>query len=153
VEVALPVCGHPADRTRCRLVNGMVRRRRQRGTEGVVLGLEVPEPVLARFEASDHRVASRLRVRGRVLGRRGVTTTDAAALRAGNARNPNEVRSWAVRAGQALAHEPVLTGAVHRLSDGDETVSAAFRLLLAAPEEHKRALARLFHGLRRAALD
>jgi hypothetical protein len=59
----------------------------------------------------------------------------------------------AVRAGQALAHEPVLTGAVHRLSDGDETVSAAFRLLLAAPEEHKRALARLFHGLRRAALD
>lgn len=60
---------------------------------------------------------------------------DVVRLALRNARNPNEVRSWAVRAGQALAQ------------------SAAFGLLLAAPEEHKRALARLFHGLRRAALD
>ena len=42
----------------------------------------VPEPALARLEAADHRVPGGLRVRGRVLGRRGVAAADVPALRA-----------------------------------------------------------------------
>src|SRR5262245_49006854 len=47
-----------------------------------LVGLVAEEPVLSRLKAADDRMAGSLRVRGRVLRRRGVATADVAALRA-----------------------------------------------------------------------
>src|SRR5215469_145760 len=59
----------------------MVFRWRQFGAVAVKLvGLEAPEPVLTRLEASDDRVPGRGGVGARVLGRRCVAAADVPAL-------------------------------------------------------------------------
>jgi hypothetical protein len=51
VESLDPVLGHGAGWAGCRLVFGVVAGRGELGTGGVLVGLEVPKPVLARLEA------------------------------------------------------------------------------------------------------
>jgi hypothetical protein len=61
-----------------------------------------------------------------------------------------DIRTWAARAAKALANEPVLAGAVHRLT-GDQAIAvAAFRLLIAAPQGQGLPLARFFDAAARA---
>src|SRR6516165_2069878 len=75
-----PVAWHAVLRSRDALVERMVLRRGEhRAVEGI-LGLVVPEPVLAGLEALDDRMPRYLRVRGRVPRRRAVTAPDVPAL-------------------------------------------------------------------------
>ena len=50
VESLDPVLGHGAGRAGCRLVFGVVKGRDELRTGGILVGLEVPEPILARLE-------------------------------------------------------------------------------------------------------
>ena len=74
--------GHPAARAGRRLVDGVVLRRGERRPGHLLLGGEVPEPVLAGFEAAHDRVAGGPGVSPRVLVGRGVAAADVPALRA-----------------------------------------------------------------------
>ncbi len=65
-QLVCPVAGHPAARPRNRLVLRPAVRRSEFGTVVVLVGLVVPEPVLARFERPDDRVSGFPPVRGRV---------------------------------------------------------------------------------------
>src|ERR1700685_590369 len=76
-----PVARHSIARTGNRLVLRMAFRRGKFRTFVVVIGLVVPEPVLARFERSDDRVFSLSPVCRRVPRQRIVAATDVAAGR------------------------------------------------------------------------
>src|SRR6185312_10757970 len=80
--MALPVRRDPVGRARDRLVIRVVLRRGQLRALVGVLRLVAEVPRLAGLEAADERVATRLRVRARVLRGRGVTAADVPALRA-----------------------------------------------------------------------
>jgi len=67
VKVLLPISRDAAARTRCRLVERMVVGGSERRAFTEVLSGKVPKPLLAWFEALDHRMARSPRVRGRVL--------------------------------------------------------------------------------------
>src|SRR5580704_8262948 len=70
----------------------MMLRRCELGTVVHFLGLVAEEPVLAGFEAADERVPGGLRMRGRVLHRRGVAAADVPALGApGTARRHRRI--------------------------------------------------------------
>lgn len=60
---------------------------------------------------------------------------DVVRLALTHAGDPKQSRTWAVRAAKALATEPVMLGAIHRLASEHETAGAALRLLLAAPTD------------------
>ena len=75
-----PVRRHHPYRPGRRLLDGMVPRRSEGRAGNVVVVLEVPEPLLARFEALHVAVAGRAEMGARVLARRGVAATDVAAL-------------------------------------------------------------------------
>ena len=70
VESLAPVLGHGAGWAGCRLVFGVVAGRGELRTGGVLVGLEVPEPVLARLEALHVAMVGRVEVGPRVLARR-----------------------------------------------------------------------------------
>lgn len=61
------------------------------------------------------------------------------------------LRPWSARAATSLAKEPVLTGAVHRLTGDYAVAVAAFRLLVAAPDGQALPLARFFDAAASAA--
>src|SRR5262245_39006820 len=83
MEVPAPVGGDPAVRAWHRLLPRVAVRAGQRRARLVEVLVRVrPEPGLPRLEAADDRVAGLLGVRGGVLGRRGVTAPDVAALSA-----------------------------------------------------------------------
>ncbi len=52
----------------------------QRLTPDLGMGLEIPEPRLARFEATDDRMPGGVEVPGRVLDGRGVAASDVTAF-------------------------------------------------------------------------
>lgn len=76
-----PIARHSAPGTRDRLVLGMTFGCGKFGTVVIVIGLVVPEPVLARLERSDDRVPSLSPVLRRMPGQRIVATTNVAAGR------------------------------------------------------------------------
>src|SRR6476661_6233464 len=80
VQVALPVRGHPSCRSRDGLAERTVLGRREHRPFVVFLRGVVPKPVLAGFEGTDKRMAGAGRVCARMLGWRGVTASDVAAL-------------------------------------------------------------------------
>jgi len=82
VEVALPVARYVAGGTWRRLVQRMVLRWRQWWAFHAFVGCVVVEPLLARLEAADDRVAAGSGVSACVLARRRVTTADVAAASA-----------------------------------------------------------------------
>jgi hypothetical protein len=75
---------------------------------------------------------------------------DVVRLALAHADDAKEVRAWAVRAAKALSSEPVRLGAIHRIATDDEARSAAFTLMMAAPEDGRLALIRLFDGISKA---
>src|SRR5215472_8261168 len=75
-----PVGRHSSGRAWHRLGGRTVLRWRQGGPVVKLVGLEAPEPVLTRLEASDDRVPGRGGVGARVLGRRRVAAADVPAL-------------------------------------------------------------------------
>src|SRR5512135_3213910 len=77
-----PIVGYGAGWTRSRLVLGVVTGRGEFRPGGVLVGLEVPEPLLARLKALNVAMAAVPEVGARVLARRGVATSDVTALRA-----------------------------------------------------------------------
>src|SRR5579875_2146922 len=81
-QLALPVARHPAGPARRGLIGRPAQRRRKCRAVRVVLSPVVPEPVLARLEAPDHRVPGAGEVRARMLARRGVAAADVPAGRA-----------------------------------------------------------------------
>lgn len=80
VQSHLPVVRDPPPGAGYRLVEGMVGGRRKGRAGHVVIAPVVVEPVLARFEAGDHRVSRFPGVGRSVLSRRIVTAADVAAL-------------------------------------------------------------------------
>ena len=75
---------------------------------------------------------------------------DVVRLAMDHANDTNDLRAWAARASQALSSEPVLAGAIHRLT-GDQAIAvAAFGLLVAAPRGQGMPLARFFEAAARA---
>jgi len=77
---------------------------------------------------------------------------DVVRLALTHAGDPKQSRTWAVRAAKALATEPVMLGAIHRLASEHETAGAALRLLLAAPTDQGLELARFFNGAAKASV-
>src|SRR3954454_23838265 len=98
MEMLDPVRRHRPGRPRHRLLDRMVPWRGEGRAGHDVVVPEVPEPVLARFEALHVAVAGRAEVGARVPARRGVTTAHLAAVRATAQVEPPPRRS----AGQAL---------------------------------------------------
>jgi hypothetical protein len=82
VQVSLPVSWHAAARSRYGLVQRVMLGRGQVRTGEVLLGPEVPEPVLARLVAPDDRVPRVGRVVTGMLRWRRVAAADVAAGRA-----------------------------------------------------------------------
>ena len=82
VEVSLPVRRHSAGRTRYRLVERMMLRRRKPWPVSELVSFIVPEPSLAWLEAPYHGVARGPGMTGGVLARRRVTAADVPASRA-----------------------------------------------------------------------
>jgi hypothetical protein len=64
-----PVLGHGAGWAGCRLVFGVVAGRGELRSGGVLVALEVPEPVFARLEALRVAMACRMEVGPCVLAR------------------------------------------------------------------------------------
>ncbi len=60
------------------------------------------------------------------------------------------VQTWAARAADALANEPVVAGALHRFHGFEDVLDRAFRLFLAAPRDRRAGLATLFLALAKA---
>ena len=81
-QLRLPVVRHVAMRAGRGLRSGMRMRRRERRSVRHVARPKIVEPILARFETRDDRVARRMMVRRRVLLRRRITAPDVAALSA-----------------------------------------------------------------------
>ena len=76
MEAIDPIGRNCADRTRHGLVHRVVVRRRELRTGDGLVGLEIPGPILARFEALDVSVPRVLPVRACMLARRGVAAAD-----------------------------------------------------------------------------
>src|SRR5215469_18201069 len=113
MQVTLPVPGDPAGRTGYRLIEGMMIGRGQVRARGVHPVLRVaPEPVFARLEALDQRVAGRGRVPAGVLRWRGVTAADVAALRTAAQMEPPSPTGVALNApgpaGRGRSVDPLL---------------------------------------------
>ena len=70
MQLALPVRRDMPGRTGSGLIQRVVPRRRELRALGVLVGLEVPEPVLARFIALDVSVPARVEMASSVLLRR-----------------------------------------------------------------------------------
>lgn len=87
MKMTLPIVGHVARWSRCRLIGRVMLRIRQCRSFVELIGRVIPKPILPRFKASDDAVARMLGVPRRVLARGRVTATDVAALRA-----PSEVK-------------------------------------------------------------
>ena len=92
LEQVGPVSRYPSSRTGNGLVDRPAVRCREFGPVVVLVGLVVPEPVLARFERPDDRVPARPPVRRRVSCQRVVTATDMAADRAAPQVHPPAAR-------------------------------------------------------------
>src|ERR1700722_4672563 len=80
MEEGLPVRGNVALRAWCGLRRRVRARGGERGAVDVVLGAVTKEPVLARFETGDDRMAGGVVVLGRVLRRGGVAAADVSAF-------------------------------------------------------------------------
>src|SRR5690348_7517492 len=74
-----PVMRHPPAWPGDRLVLGTALGRRKLGAFVVVVGLVIPEPVLAGFERPDYRMPGLLPVLGRMTRERVVAATDVSA--------------------------------------------------------------------------
>src|SRR5512142_2979600 len=83
-----PILRYGACWTRSRLVLRVVTGRGEFGPGSVLVGLEVPEPLLAGLEALNVAMAAVPEVGARVLARRGVAASDVPALRAASQMEP-----------------------------------------------------------------
>src|SRR5512144_243929 len=83
-----PILRYGTGWTRSRLVLGVVTGRGKFRPGGVLVGLEVPEPLLAGLEALNVAMATVPEVGARVLARRGVAASDVPALRAPSQMEP-----------------------------------------------------------------
>jgi hypothetical protein len=105
LQPALPVRRDVAGRPRDRLLQRVVLRWSQCGAGEELVGPVVPEPVLTRFEATDHRVPRGPGVTGRVLARRVVAAADVATFCASSQVEPPSARVEALdAAGTAWGH-------------------------------------------------
>ena len=80
VQLALPAWRYSTGRSGDRLIQRVVMRWRENRTIQVLLGLVVPEPVLARFVALHDGMSRAVRMTAGVLRRRGVAAPYMAAM-------------------------------------------------------------------------